>query len=194
MQFRLTYEGKLLGASRNNPRAPHKHEIRKVFHRQLRLLCSFHPAFDWFQEEGEGQERIRHHTDQFERCGYRFFPLATLQLSLLCGVDILFLRPDRPGVVLHGGSGDLDNRLKTLFDALRMPTSKDELGGYATPEADEDPFYCLLEDDSLINSVSVDADTLLQPIGHGFDRNDARVVLTVRLQPYKQTWRNVGYA
>ena len=36
MEFRLTYEGTLLGASKNNTRAKHKHEIRKIFHKQLR--------------------------------------------------------------------------------------------------------------------------------------------------------------
>src|SRR3990170_447020 len=43
MEFRLTYEGQLLGASRSNTRAEHKHEIRKVFHRQLRQLWTISP-------------------------------------------------------------------------------------------------------------------------------------------------------
>jgi hypothetical protein len=34
-------------------------------------------------------------------------------------LNILFLRADIPGKVVQ--SGDIDNRLKTLFDALRMP-------------------------------------------------------------------------
>jgi hypothetical protein len=39
MEFRLTYEGLLLGASRNNTRASHKHEIRRVLHHQLIGRC-----------------------------------------------------------------------------------------------------------------------------------------------------------
>ena len=35
LEFRLTYEGLLLGASRTDTRAQHKHEIRKAFHPQL---------------------------------------------------------------------------------------------------------------------------------------------------------------
>ncbi len=44
MQFRLAYEGILLGASKNNPRAKHKHELRRVFQKQLSRLQKLHPA------------------------------------------------------------------------------------------------------------------------------------------------------
>ena len=43
VEFRLTYEGQLFGASRSNTRVSHKHEIRKVFHHQLRWLWEVHP-------------------------------------------------------------------------------------------------------------------------------------------------------
>ena len=36
MKFTLTYEGRLLGASRSDPRPKHKHEIRQRFHPQHR--------------------------------------------------------------------------------------------------------------------------------------------------------------
>lgn len=52
--------------------------------------------------------------------------------------------------------GDIDNRLKTLFDALRLPNQTNELVGYDNPAPDENPFFCLLEDDSLITHVSVE--------------------------------------
>jgi hypothetical protein len=38
MRFHLTYEGSLHGSSTKSPRARHKQEIRKVFHRQLKRL------------------------------------------------------------------------------------------------------------------------------------------------------------
>ena len=41
MEFRLTYEGKLLGASRRDTRAKHKHDIRRKFHPQLKRLWEF---------------------------------------------------------------------------------------------------------------------------------------------------------
>lgn len=205
VEFRLTYEGRLLGASRSNPRPKHKHAIRKVFHKQLRRLFEHHPAFEMYRfGDGDGvypymshedDRRIKHARydsviNNFERAGFRFFPLATRSLTLLCSVNILFLRPDEPGSVLS--SGDLDNRLKTIFDALRLPRDKVEAGDSA-PDADEDPFFCLLEDDSLINHASVEADTLLQPTGDMPDRNDSRLVITVRLTPYRVTLDNLAF-
>jgi hypothetical protein len=68
---------------------------------------------------------------QFARNGYNFVPLVTERLLLLCRLDVLFLRPDPPGSLIK--SGDIDNRLKTLFDALRMPENASELGRCEPP-------------------------------------------------------------
>ena len=38
LEFRLLYQGKLLGASRGDPRAEHKHVLRREFHKQLKRL------------------------------------------------------------------------------------------------------------------------------------------------------------
>jgi hypothetical protein len=200
MEFRLTYEGLLLGSSRDSKRTKHKHELRRVFQRQLRRLFGVHPAFRNFRPAEAniaagllGSDPVyRSVLARFERCGYRFFPLATRDLSLLCSVSILFLRPDVPGGVIR--SGDIDNRMKTIFDALRMPASKDELGGYDVPEAEEEPFFCLLEDDSLISHAEVETDTLLQPTGAQWEANDARLVITIRLSPYSVMLENLAFA
>ena len=90
-------------------------------------------------------------------------------------------------------SGDIDNRLKTIFDALRMPASKDELGGYETPEEGETPFYCLLTDDKLISRVSVETDTLLQPTSLEAGDNDARLVILIKLRPVDVGWDNISF-
>jgi hypothetical protein len=63
-------------------------------------------------------------------------------------LEILFLRPDLPGSLIR--SADLDSRLKTVFDALTIPVEVAQLRKYQAPTTDEDPFYCLLEDDKLI--------------------------------------------
>jgi hypothetical protein len=126
--------------------------------------------------------RVEGLAERFSRNNYQFVPLVTRDLNVsFCGLEILFLRPDSPGAILK--SGDIDNRLKTLFDALRMPSGKDELGGYNFPDDTEKPFYCLLEDDCLITKVSVETDMLLEPIGGAFDVNDARIVISVTVQP-----------
>jgi hypothetical protein len=187
MQFRLTYEGQLL----SNGHAQHKQEIRKRFHPQLRRLWEITPSLLEMKypplnlvEVGytPGRSRIEYLADQFSRNNYNFVPLVTRDLDVsFCGIDVLFLRPDPPGSVLS--KSDIDNRLKTLFDALRMPEGKAELGGYDFPADNEKPFYSLLEDDALVTKVSVETDFLLEPIGADFDKNDSRLIITVTLQP-----------
>ena len=211
MQFRLTYEGKLLGASRSNTRAAHKHDIRKVFHKQLKRLWEIAPHFGpdpgpELLETGGGQRppavTKEELAEKFDRSGYNFVPLVTEELSLRCDISILFLRPDPPGSVLN--SGDIDNRIKTLFDALRMPGNKDEFGNYREPTEDEKPFFCLLEDDKLITSVAVETDLLLDPVSNvkiasedkldqndSNNKNDARLVITVKISPIRLSLYNI---
>ena len=86
-------------------------------------------------------------------------------------------------------SGDIDARIKTIFDALRMPKNLDEAGG-AVPQADENPFFCLLEDDKLISEIKVTTDELLLlPREREIKPNDALLVIHVKLWPtQKNQW------
>jgi hypothetical protein len=70
-------------------------------------------------------------------------------LALRCGLKILFLRKEPPGRVYQGG--DIDNRLKTLFDSLSVP-NRDQ----AVDERSDEPIHCLLENDALITRIDVD--------------------------------------
>ena len=196
MRFHLTYEGLLYGSSTKSPRAKHKHEIRKVFHRQLKRLweqtwLSFATYGLW-----EGGQSIPPNTPLnealatlYRRGNYRYVPLVREEFSLLCSVDILFLRPGIPGTVLK--SADIDARL-TIFDALRMPQNDGELGHYLVPDDGEDPFYCLTADDKLFTHVSVATDVLLEPVND--DDRDARLIIDVKISPHRVTMFNLGYA
>jgi hypothetical protein len=53
------------------------------------------------------------------------------------------------------------------------------------PGSDEVPFYCLLEDDSLITKIAVETDQLLEDVGPQPDQNHVRLIITVRLRPYE---------
>jgi hypothetical protein len=86
-----------------------------------------------------------------------FVPLVRHSLYLACAVDVLFLRHEEPFSLMKNG-GDLDGRLATLFDALRMPDPKHSYVGH-TPTAD--PLYVVLEDDALISDFSVRGGRLL---------------------------------
>jgi hypothetical protein len=188
LEFRLTYEGPLKGANGKKTRAEHKHEIRRAFHPQLKRQFELNRGLAQFlkpSSEHGGRSFVEARADLNQRFGYRFMPMVTPGFELLCSLDILFLRPGERGGVLQGG--DIDNRLKTLFDALCLPVDG---SGVGLPREGEDPFYCLLLDDRLITHVAVETDVLLQPVSQPENANDARLVITVRLDPYVPTIAN----
>jgi hypothetical protein len=209
MEFRLTYEGPLLAeterdATVRRTRADHKHEIRKALHPQLRQWWQVSPYLQQQPPDppiaGKGvvfawpsfQHTQRRIAERFERFGYNFVPLALKELDLHCSVEILLLREGMPGGVVTN-TGDLDNRLKTLFDALSMPKEANQVGKYKKPDSDEVPFFCLLEDDSVITRASVESDTLLEPVSTPPSHNDVRAVITVKLRPSRVNALNVGF-
>jgi hypothetical protein len=201
MQFRLTYEGLLLAQKKNDGRADHKHEIRKIFHKQFKRLWSRGFLGGWVYYAPTSEGLLHPNTPRpfmwqslakkYTRNGYMFVPLCTADLTLSCRIEILFLRPDEPGSLIK--SGDIDNRLKTLFDALRMPENSDELGKYKTPAADEQPFFVLLQDDKLISHVSIETDMLLEPVSEPPDANDTRLILTITIRPANVTMGNLNF-
>ncbi len=98
--------------------------------------------------------------------------------SLACGLDILFLRRDQPGDLIRHG-GDIDNRIKVLFDALRMPQDAQELTAQK-PDEGEDPFFCLLQDDKQIIEINITTDRLLTPQTAGENINDVHLIIHVK--------------
>jgi hypothetical protein len=208
MEFRLTYQGPLYATQRdavgNQPSAKpeHKHAIRKEFHGQLKRLWEITPFLKTGQRSGPGTYLLEQGGDETpvydqqtlsERhslYGFNFVPLVTHELNLVCSLDILFLRPDKPGGVVW--AGDIDNRLKTLFDSLRIPVAGERYDN-RIPETDEQPFFCLLEEDSLITKVAVETDQLLQFVGQNRDMADVRLVITVRLRPYELHLGNMQF-
>ena len=218
MKFRLTYEGKLRPTG-NEPKeklnrlANHKHGIRRHFHKQLKCLWETDkflseykispkdwkeqvPAADslyarWAPASAEmiPLRKAVEEATEYHRCEYRFVPLVLKRFSLLCSLKILFLRRDIPGKAIM--AGDIDNRVKTLIDALRMPNNENELvGDDVEPRLGEDPFFCLLEDDMQVSGFSVETDTLLDPKA---DDKTAKLVITVDLRPYYVTTLNLSF-
>ena len=88
----------------------------------------------------------------------RYKPLVRKSLNLSCDLDILFLRQDDPGSLITQG-GDLDGRIKTLLDALRIPSVQEQnVSGPANADT-----YCLMESDTLVSSMNVETERLLFP-------------------------------
>lgn len=195
VEFKLLYEGKLPATTSSQRRVPEKHQIRKVLHQQLKELWSTHPILSKMKEAnvslpgvplGEYVKFIEATARKYQICGYRFVPVVFRDFSLSCALDISFLRRDDLPLVEKWG-GDLDNRLKTLFDALRMPRNGDEIGT-AKPAPDEYPFYVLLEDDSQITKISVAANKLLTPPRPEGYAEDVHLLISVSVNVIASTY------
>ena len=187
MEFRLTYRGSL----RANGNVDEKQRLRAWFHPQLRTLWQQRPL-NLLTTEGNSvlDPPPGRDTSVLQRVGPSWFaPLITSQPRLIGSLDILMLRPEPPGAIILRG-GDIDNRLKTLLDALRMPHTPDELPGGWVQQPDENPFFCLLEDDALITSIAVASDRLLE------ERPPAEVELVIRVvvKATEPTWANMALA
>lgn len=220
VEFRLLYSGQLHAQSGGNTRVAEKHAIRCELHPQLKRLWETHkglmelaahhsaaPGYrvpsspEEFELAARGinnyggtewhrQQGLRYFAKKWERCGCGFIPLITEDIAVRCAIDILFLRPEEPGRILQ--SGDLDNRIKTLFDAMRLPTNLDECGGVA-PSGEFDPMYCLLEDDQLISEVRVVTDKLLLlPKTSLVSKHDVFLVMHVKIEPLSASeWEHI---
>jgi hypothetical protein len=210
VQFRLIYEGQLPSAGKS-ARTKEKHVIRKALHKQLRelwerdpflrekkntLISDVRPSgakpsltgetlIDLTGRNPPQRSVLEFIADDYAKFGYRFVPLVSGRDGLACALDILFLRRDDPGNLIRSG-GDIDNRIKVLFDALKIPRDPDELGDQK-PDADENPFFCLLEDDRLITEVKITTDKLLLPIGTGHP-DDVHLVIHVKTLVVKAGW------
>lgn len=184
MQFRLVWRGKLPGTGNSSKKPNVVRDIRDELHPQLEFLWKSHSALKRLKSTSivsTNAARDLNLTDspyhaprnlaQFPMRDYEtdlcapicengrsYIPLVRKSLDLNCHLNIMFLRQEDPGsLVLQGG--DLDNRIKTLFDALKKP----EPDIAARFQQKHDPTYCLLESDTLISGFDVDTDRLLFP-------------------------------
>lgn len=180
-EFRLYYRGPLPAeTSRSKPK--YKHMLRQQFHAQLKELWQQDPRLRKIINSKPGEDDdADEHPLVFARglcrgSSYHFLPLVREDYQDYCSLDILFLRRDFPGGLVSYG-GDIDNRLKVLMDSLAVPNNT--RGMPESPEPGEDPLYCLLEDDSLITSISITTDRLLTPIAS--DEGEHDVVLVIRV-------------
>lgn len=202
VEFSLTYQGPLpaCNSARDDAKSEYKQKIRLEFAEQL--------ASHWNREEVlKGWKRIgfdvvplvdrkpvttallRNTSPHFlvEMCGYRWLPIVTRSNGLICELDIRLKRRSDPGEIFVSGDdgGDLDNRLKILLDALRMPLSAKECPGNMCGPGARDgrwvELITLLEDDSLISKVTIEARRLntapKADQGHDWAEIDIQAVL-----------------
>ena len=196
MEFRLTYAGQLLAYNDKKPgRSLHIHAIRREFQKQLKILWDEHPVLKRGHPSGPNIPTPETSIGMtFDQHGFIWKPIVTEQNGLMCALDILMLRKGPPGRV----QTDIDNRLKTIFDALRMAQNPEELGegtarGKQEPGPGECPFCVLLKDDHLITHVSLTSDMLLEPVDKVKPEEAVRLMIDVTVRPYNVTWDNADF-
>lgn len=212
MQFHLTYDGELPAAS-NNTRTREKmgyppsasFALAELWQNNAVLKEAataakvpeqgyFHRTETWggtasiqvSDASGAGyiSDPRRDLCEPIVRNGYKFIPLVRSSLHLACGLNITFLR--KGGDLISAG-GDLDNRIKVLFDGLRLPSEED----LKKEKPDAEPFYCLLEDDGLITSFSVNTDRLWSRPGSS--EKEVRLIIGVTVRATRLTAYNMGF-
>jgi hypothetical protein len=186
MRLMLHYRGPLKAAAAG---IAHKHDLRRRFHAQLKSLWGQKPL----SESPELLQPRKHPGDYsllrpFGK--FTFVPLVTVEVNAVAELSVTLLRPEPPGGLITQG-GDIDNRLKTLFDALTMPRHANALPQDAVRGEGEDPFFCLLEDDNLVIAFAVRTEQLLEPID---DPSIVDVSIYVRTRVTRPTMGNPAFA
>jgi hypothetical protein len=185
VNFRLTYDGPLKAASQSDTRRVEKHAIRRVFARQLNELYKTRDA-EFLAAEWDAEPPL-----PVKRGPFLCVALVREKLNLVCDLDILFLRRENPGQLISSG-GDLDNRVKVLFDAFRIPQDDNEVRGLE-PTEEGRVLLCLVEDDKLITGFRVTTDRLLESASSEVERNNVRLIINVEVKATKLTTENMAY-
>jgi hypothetical protein len=103
-------------------------------------------------------------------------------LKLVCHLDVELLTRLQVGHFFTDTTGDLDNRLKILFDALRAPRHANELIAGKGPNSEQKPFFVLLEDDILITKISIESRRLLRPVIPPEQHEDVELNIRVNVE------------
>ena len=179
MRFRLHYRGKL----KSNGSPKDKQKIRRAIHIQLADLWTqsplAHQAEQFLSIENPYMSVLRRVGD------WTFSAVVSKTHFLVAELDIVLMRPEEPGALVTQG-GDIDNRVKTLLDALTIPKSN-QIPSEDTPTEDENPMHCLMEDDNLVTGLSIKVDRLLGSV----DPTEVLVLIEVAISATKGTFKNL---
>ena len=204
MDFRLCYRGQLPVANDTRNFVKTKHEIRSAFNQQLRNLLKLEPRLYNETMDAQLADTIRgkvlrprdsSHTGPYwvQVEGIAFFPIIDRPRGLTCHLEIVLLRRTDELARILREDGDIDNNLKIVLDALRIPHQKSELP--ASPKPQElwpmPWMLCVMEDDGQITKLSVQTGRLLEPYESEHD-SDVRVDVHVTIKSNSQHWLSQG--
>ena len=161
MRFQLTFDGDLPSVGNSPPpRRPAKvaaiWTVRDAISPQLESLWEHHHLL-----RGSGSTQARAAAiklrEPIKRCGHEFVAIVRPALKLKCELSVNMLVNHSPGSLVTG-VGDLDNRVKTLLDALRVPKDPQE---FKQARIARGLYPCLLEDDAIITALEITTDRYL---------------------------------
>lgn len=181
MRFRLLIEGPI--PPRKQATLAQIHAIRRRLHHQMQRLWRHAPLQDkqhWLRLTPPVPNDIAILED---RAGRHFAPLISQKNATHCSLNVVFLKSEYPNTLISV-RGDIDNRLKTLFDALRVPSVSEIQQVEPVAQEGENPLYCVMQDDGLITGLSVETDRLLTSDG----QHDVFAVATITLHGSRLTW------
>lgn len=184
VEFCLHYSGPL--KSNDNPKG--KHDIRSFLDAQLRSLASAEPFHLLLRDDFEGKRKPNDPPMFRELGGHRYWFLFAQHLGMIADLKLTFLFPQEIGTIVSKG-GDIDNRLKTLFDALRVPTEENEVPKKDSFNYPENGMFCLLEDDRLIGGLSIRTYQDHDP----HDDSSVRCLIEVSSRVTTAKWGNISF-
>lgn len=184
MEFCLHYYGKL----KSQDTAAGKHLIRKALDPQIRSLCSSDPFVHAFKGDLEGTRKEREKPLYIDHGSKRYWFLISEYLKTVVDLNITILVPHKVGRIVQNG-GDIDNRIKTLFDALRVPSVESEIPSSDSFNYGNNGMYCLLQDDKLINRISIRS----YRDHHPDDDDSVRCLIEVETKITQALWGNLNF-
>jgi len=190
MKFRLLYEGEI--PPRQKASLEDIQAIRMKLEPQLRALWQFPPLSNSAPRLLQYKvQNDPHSIDLVETRGNcPFIPIVSKKIDLQCALDITFLRQQAPGQLI-GDGGDIDNRLKTLLDALSAPPLSQQDFFRKVVIEPGNAIHCLLQDDSLVIQLAVETDRLLRAAESDFD---LVALIQVSVTASQLTYANLGIA
>jgi len=171
MDFTLYYKGKL----KSNGDKKEKHRIRKYLSIQIEKLWDQEPLISF-------KQFLESEFDAFSRQinGISFSSIINNEFHYVADIDIVLLHKDPIYKMIKNG-GDIDNRIKTLLDSLKMP-SRSEFPDNSIRSNETNRIFCLLHDDSLVSSLKITSKQFL-----GSDISNNEVILLIDVHARKIT-------
>ena len=179
MKFKLLYVGEV----KINPkkRSQHLQDIREILSPQLKRLSEISPYNEIKKKLDQKHKSIK------TVGGVDFCPLITQDLDLLAELDIQIMHPE----LLETPRADIDNRMKTLLDALKRPQSSHEI---AENMNRDEVCYTLLDDDHLVTKMTINTSHLLYKEENPKKNRDYEllIIITVNIKASKGTPDNLA--